>query len=322
MPAKIKKNILFFFIISAFLLSFSLPILAQTVPIQEKEKVQTVEVKVPWTDPQTDITKINPGTYIRNFFVFGFSFIGFLAVVAIIYGGILYSIPGQTGKGKGYIQGAIIGIILLFSSYLILYVIDPDLVDLDIKIKEVGKIEEPPTGGEAFEQYLKSMEAEPPIPLTQQAMGDIAGIDMAVSEKIMAKSPKILNDLSNNFAFKPILQTLGSAPIANKIVITETTGSHGCAAGDICVSGANCGKSSHCSYRAVDIRIWNLEPNEQKSLMEHLSGQNCTDELFYNKFPEYCRNGGKTYSTGACLSHTDHIHYSIKDTLECTGNAF
>ncbi len=64
--------------------------------------------------------------------------IGAGAIVAlgiIIYGGVLYSASAgnasRIGEAKTWIQSAIFGLILLFSSYLILFTINPDLVKLE-----------------------------------------------------------------------------------------------------------------------------------------------------------------------------------------------
>ncbi len=70
--------------------------------------------------------------------------IGAGAIVAlgiIIYGGVLYSASAgnasRIGEAKTWIQSAIFGLILLFSSYLILFTINPNLVKLeDIFLKK------------------------------------------------------------------------------------------------------------------------------------------------------------------------------------------
>lgn len=59
---------------------------------------------------------------------------GFLAVIFIIYGGFEYMISGAREAkkdGKGRIQNAIFGLLLLLLSYVILSVINPDLLNLD-----------------------------------------------------------------------------------------------------------------------------------------------------------------------------------------------
>jgi len=75
----------------------------------------------------------DPGAYIAQFFVFGLFTVGFLAVGAIVVGGIMYMMGGtitRVEKAKTIIWGAITGLILLLCSYLLLYTIDPNLVNL------------------------------------------------------------------------------------------------------------------------------------------------------------------------------------------------
>ncbi len=89
-------------------------------------------------------------SYIRNLFIFGLSLAGFLAVAAIAWGGILWMMGGSITsleKAKGIIVGAISGLVLLMSSYLLLYTIDPKLTDLT-----------PPS--------MRILNAPPPIPTT------------------------------------------------------------------------------------------------------------------------------------------------------------
>jgi len=79
-------------------------------------------------------TVSDPATYIRSFFIFGLILAGFLAVGAIVFGGITYLLAGTTitsvERAKKIIGGAITGLLLLLCSYLLLYTIDPTLTDL------------------------------------------------------------------------------------------------------------------------------------------------------------------------------------------------
>ncbi len=83
--------------------------------------------------PGTSRSTTSLASYIRNLFIFGLSLAGFLAVAAIAWGGILWMMGGSITsleKAKGIIVGAISGLVLLMSSYLLLYTIDPKLTDL------------------------------------------------------------------------------------------------------------------------------------------------------------------------------------------------
>jgi len=84
--------------------------------------------------PLPGLTQVtDPGEYIRYFFIFGLGLVGFLAVAAIVVGGILYmtvSTVGKVDRAKQMIWGAITGLVLLLCSYALLYIIDPSLVNL------------------------------------------------------------------------------------------------------------------------------------------------------------------------------------------------
>lgn len=71
-------------------------------------------------------------SYIMAIYKFGLWTIGIAALLMITIGGFMYLTSAgntsQTGKAKGIIYDAIAGIILALSSWLLLYVINPDLV--------------------------------------------------------------------------------------------------------------------------------------------------------------------------------------------------
>ena len=84
-----------------------------------------------------------PGGFIANFYQFALMIGGILAFGAIVYGGIKYTLAagnpsGQT-EGKEWIKSAIYGLLLLLAVYLVLYTINPELVNLGLPtLKEVS----------------------------------------------------------------------------------------------------------------------------------------------------------------------------------------
>jgi lipoprotein-anchoring transpeptidase ErfK/SrfK len=119
----LKSNLLKY-IISLFIVSFFLLTSASVFAVDYK-----LEIPLPGMPK----TISDPGTYVRYLFIFGLSLIGFLAVGAIIVGGIMYMTAGSVGsveKAKQYIIGALSGIALLLCSYLLLTTIDPTLKNL------------------------------------------------------------------------------------------------------------------------------------------------------------------------------------------------
>jgi hypothetical protein len=74
----------------------------------------------------------NLGVLMQNIFSFSITIVGILIFIRFLYGGFLYltaaASPGNTSKAKTVMWNSIIGAVILFSAYLILYVINPDLV--------------------------------------------------------------------------------------------------------------------------------------------------------------------------------------------------
>jgi len=92
--------------------------------------------------PGAPETISDPGKYIESLFLFGLTLAGFLAVAAMVVGGIMYMTGGTIGrveKAKEIMGGAITGIILLLCAYLLLATIDPSLTKLSpLRLKPVG----------------------------------------------------------------------------------------------------------------------------------------------------------------------------------------
>ena len=72
------------------------------------------------------------GQYATAAYNFGVAIAAFLAVVMVMWGGFLYitasGISSQAETAKTYIQGAFLGLIIVFTSYIMLATINPDLV--------------------------------------------------------------------------------------------------------------------------------------------------------------------------------------------------
>ncbi|MBP7005597.1 hypothetical protein KBB27_00525 [Patescibacteria group bacterium] len=67
-----------------------------------------------------------------------------VAIIMVIYGGFLYLLgatQGKAGEGLGYIKDALGGLVVLYSSYVILWVVNPNLINLQpIRLQSVSSI--------------------------------------------------------------------------------------------------------------------------------------------------------------------------------------
>ena len=77
--------------------------------------------------------EIKPTAYLSALYTFGITLAGMLAVIMIIIGAVQYmTAAGRTGSvegGKEKIWNAIWGLLLVFASYMVLEIINPDLVN-------------------------------------------------------------------------------------------------------------------------------------------------------------------------------------------------
>lgn len=85
------------------------------------------------------------GECISQIYTVSLSLVGIVAFVQIVYGGfMLLTAAGntsKTGQAMDKIKNAVLGIVLLFSSYLILNTINPDLVNFNFVLPKITKEE-------------------------------------------------------------------------------------------------------------------------------------------------------------------------------------
>ncbi|GEM_PF-2423539 len=99
-------------------------------------------------------TGIDVQSYLSNLYLWFLGFVGISALLAIVYGGILYMFSGtsltKTEQAKKLIGNAIFGIVIAAASFLLLSVINPDLINHGFDItcivdKALGTVTSCPT---------------------------------------------------------------------------------------------------------------------------------------------------------------------------------
>src|SRR3989344_2843773 len=124
-----------------------------------------------------------PAGYIARIYQFSLMIAGLVAFGSIIFGAIQYilsagSIVNQ-GEAKDRITQAIVGLVLLFGAYLILYTINPDLVKLRNPSREIISIEK--QGGGIFdtgtEQTIQEISAIEGCKIHNILQGEITARD-------------------------------------------------------------------------------------------------------------------------------------------------
>jgi len=84
------------------------------------------------------------GKYIRAIYKYAIGIVGILAAVVLMFGGVLWLTAGgnaeRIGNAKSWIGAALTGLVLALTSYMILYMINPALVEFRvIEISDVGE---------------------------------------------------------------------------------------------------------------------------------------------------------------------------------------
>jgi hypothetical protein len=99
-----------------------------------------------------------PAGYIARLYQFGLMIVGLVAFGAIIYGAVLYTLSagnvGNKEDAKDQMLQAVLGLLLLLGAYLLLYTINPNLVNLINPVME--------TPESSTEQYKSSAKTNTP----------------------------------------------------------------------------------------------------------------------------------------------------------------
>ena len=122
MPIKKFKN----FILLVFILSFCFLVFGLVTAADEPVKIN-FKPNYPWGGEKS------PAGLVARFYQIALGLAGAAALGVLIYGAILWTVSGAvTGKQDAleWIKGALWGLVLLLGAYLILWTINPDLVNL------------------------------------------------------------------------------------------------------------------------------------------------------------------------------------------------
>ena len=115
-------------------------VLAVSIPAFVFAVTTTISVTVPGTNASSSI-----GGIIANVYQFALLIGGILALGAVVWGGVRYTWaagnPSAQSEGKEWITAALYGLLLLAGAYVILYTINPNL--LNLSLPTLGQIQVP-----------------------------------------------------------------------------------------------------------------------------------------------------------------------------------
>ncbi len=164
------------FIISAVIIIVIVIVIVTNVVLAAKTPTPTststststqIELTYPWSDEKS------PFGLVVRFYQIGLGLAGAAALGVLIYGAILWTLSGAvTSKQDAleWIKGALWGLILLLAAYLILFTINPNLVELRKAEKR-------------FEKLMPPIKIKPPSPpVGTRVNGGVAG-SVVITEK-------------------------------------------------------------------------------------------------------------------------------------------
>lgn len=165
---KFSSVILTFLFSSLIAVSLVLPVKAQdntssdlgasTPKISNSLANPTLNVRIPGLNLRPATCTENAGKtecvtlwladYIQALYQYGIGIIGIIAVITLMIGGIIWLTAGgneqRVGDAKKWISGSLIGVLIAFSSYMILNFVNPALTALSpLKISYINNIELP-----------------------------------------------------------------------------------------------------------------------------------------------------------------------------------
>ena len=132
------NKILFAALVCTLIVSFAHPANATTLSISSALPGSNATIG----------SQVVPGAFIANFYQLALMLGGILAFGAVVYGGVLYAVsagnPSKQTEGKEWIEAALLGLLLLAGAYLILFTINPNLVN--INLPTLSGVQAPVTG--------------------------------------------------------------------------------------------------------------------------------------------------------------------------------
>ena len=203
-----------------------------------------ISVAIPGSNANTSSS--SPGAFVANFYQFALLIGGILAFGAIVFGGVKYAIsagnPSGQSDAKEWIWGALTGLLLLAGAYLILYTINPQLLNLNLATLNGITV--------ATSNYMPTNSTTPPASTTATCAGPASG-------------PCAAANLSNTcFSGNP---TLWAGICANESRGEQTTKS----GTDYCLGPNGQGKYS--------VSVGLFQVNITNSWKQTVDGQNCSN---------------------------------------------
>ncbi|MDA3803037.1 MAG: pilin [Patescibacteria group bacterium] len=233
------------------------------------------------------------GDYVSYIYRYGLSVAGILAAIMLMVGGVIWLTSGgdsgKITKAKSFITNSIIGILILFSAYIILEQINPELTKLDpITIGQKGT-----TGGVDgdFDDVISANKSD--IEVDKVYAWDDEGTKDSIKNQVGDASPELaafINCMSKNLpSGVGRISSISDSNFIGTLTLCETSCSN-------CVH--TCG-SCHYGGGTGDNKSYAIDYGDEKNKTELIKAAN--------------KCGVYADGPGFILDEDDHIHMSVPD---------
>jgi len=206
-------------------------------------------------------TSIDISSYLLYVYKFGLAASVFLAIVMIIWGGfeyILSATPFGKSDGKGRIEKAVFGLVMVLVSYLILQTIDPRLVYVDSKIPTIrvnsAELESFTDAQNELASNLKSMSAIDQAKVSS-TNAEILNLIKEKSDILADKENNKLTQEESKAKIDSVNAKISEKSVDNLMLTAEAVGSQGYANSIKKMSG----NSARLPQNLLDVDIMILE---------------------------------------------------------------
>lgn len=239
-------------------------------------------------------------TFISNLYKFGIWTLGICALLMIVIGGYRYAASGGNNasmeRAKGFITDALVGLVLALLAYLILYIINPELVKIKMTSVTVPvspiPIEVAPSSSLAT--AATSLLTNSNIAFASSGdCKDASGATVSPASS-MASAKNGNSSTFCNGTCKSGTPCTGQVTISTKLLDTiNTIGKTNSLRVSSLTGGQHAASSIHYTGRAADIVP--ADKSAWDSIVSQFGGAGC---------PSFCDKGGQPVSCSAA----DHIH--------------
>jgi len=293
-----------FFICLVLLFIFIFPLLIVSAEVNLKYRPLESIPGFPLTN--------NFAVFISNLYKFGIWTVGICALIMIVIGGYMYAASGGNNasmeKAKGFITDAIIGLVLALLAYLILYVINPELVN----IKMAAAVPPAPPSAPGPPSGLPTAPLPPapkpaPPPSGPSAPGppsDLPPAEKSACQQMKSQVPSQCSDASPslNSLLKCLNEKLG-----NTIQISSISDGNG---------GVNCYQDNPTWSQCTPSKQTNCCFHKENSC--HYGGTGCAGKSYAVDFSDKGSSATNTEIKqavescgGRAIDEGDHIHASV-----------